>query len=168
MIEFDYGVFVDYGVFDLFCFFNDLDIAYRSYTDCAFSFARPFLFTSASCHHLLSSFLMRHHPFVLCSLRSRVAPCSPHPAQSTCRGWEPCWKPCRHQRRPAAPVRPTTSCIPHAFAHKYTPWATQNTLACIHISCLLGSATAAVHSWWSLMLWKTHTQMLNRKICCDF
>lgn len=138
-------------------FFNDLDIkhfdlplyllfmlTYSSYTDFLFSSARPLLYTSASRHHLFSSLLMQHHLFFLCSLRSRAAPCSPHPAQSTCRGWELWWKPCRRQRRPAALVHPTTSCIPHTLAHTnlYSELHWTHGLAYIYPA----STTAAVHN----------------------
>lgn len=134
-------------------------LTYSSYTDFLFSSARPLLYTSASRHHLFSSLLMQHHLFFLCSLRSRAAPCSPHPAQSTCRGWELWWKPCRRQRRPAAPVHPTTSCIPHTqiYTLSYTEHTVLHTYI-LPLPQLQCTTTKSLYSWWSC-LWccENHT-----------
>lgn len=91
-----------------------------------------------------------------CSLRSRAAPCSPHPHRSTCRGWRVWWRPCRHQQRPAAPVQ-RTFCILHTLVHTNTHTLSyrEHTEACIHISCPLVSAAGTVHTNTSIYVWSS-------------
>lgn len=105
----------------------------------------------------------------LCSLRSRAAPCSPHPHRSTCRGWRVWWRPCRHQQRPAAPVQ-RTFCILHSLVHTNTHTELQRTHTGLHTYILPSSLHCSYSAHQNkhlclvllcLMLWKQHTQRFN-------